>query len=76
MWKIGSIGGVGGATTWLPIFYIFNSDVFPVELKNPPGSIGSKSAAEKIGAWQGLEESDRRWRWTNSIKGEPSLLPG
>jgi hypothetical protein len=29
-----------------------------------------KSAAEKIGAWQGLDDGDRQWMWTDGIQGE------
>src|SRR6516225_9910837 len=58
-------------------FYIFNSNVFPVELKifqEAPSR--KKIRRRKNRSLAGLDESDRRWRWTDCIQGEFLLLPG
>ena len=51
-------------------FYIFNSDVFPVELRIFQEARSRKNPPEKIVSWQGFDEGDRQWRWTDGIQGE------
>jgi hypothetical protein len=69
IWKIGSMGGVGGATTWLPFFNIFNSDVFPVEPTIFQETQSREIRRRKIRGLARLDEGDRRWRWTDGIRG-------
>jgi hypothetical protein len=51
-------------------FYIFNSDVSPVELRIFQEARSRKNPPEKNVSWQGFDEGDRQWRWTYGIQGE------